>query len=221
MPTIQTRVGELRAASAGTPDVRGGAYAELMVSELMGRYFELARFGRLFHTMAKTVTVAATHNTPIAAATATPLVAIHNPIGNTRAAVLVRAGVGTVSGTPAGGQSVLNVMQTTTAPTTPGGSIFNALSSASASPQGSTMRSFNNVALTGMLPVIGNEVAVLGQATAITAAGSQGPGVVGEDLGGMFIVAPGFLAAVMCGTGAGSSWIVNGTLSWYEIDWPL
>jgi hypothetical protein len=44
---------------------------------------------------------------------------------------------------------------------------------------------------------------------------------VGEDLGGLFIVPPGGLCAIMCGTGAGTSWIVNAGLTWAEIDWPL
>jgi hypothetical protein len=165
------------------------------------------------------VTVAATHNTPIAAATATPVLGLHNPIGNNKAAAITRIATSSVSGTPAGGQFVLNAIQTTTAPTTPGGSIFASQLAASASPQGSTMRSFNNVALTGMLPVVGNELDLVGGPTAVAVASAVN--TIGEDYGGAIIVPPGFLLALMAGTGAGTTWIVNAGWAWAEVDWPL
>lgn len=222
MAIIEGTVGERRAAANVQAVLRAGAYSEQIVNDVgLGKYFEGARLGRIFHTFVKTVTIAATHNTPIAAATATPVVGIHNPLGNSKAAVILRVGFGTVSGTPAGGQAVLNALQTTTAPTTPAGNIFSGLLAASASPQGSTMRPFNNSALTGMLPVIGNEVMLVGQAVAAAAAGNGGPGNPGEDLAGSIIVPPGILLALMAGTGAGTTWIVNASLTWAEIEWPL
>lgn len=216
---IEGRVGEVRAAVGAEETVRQGRYAELLVSELMGRYFYSTLNNRIYHTFSKTVTVAATHNTPIAAATATPVVGIHNPVGNNKAAAIIRVNATTVSGTPAGGQFAFNSIQTTTAPTTPGGNIFSGFLSGAASPQGSTMRPFNNVALTGMLPVIGNELLMLGGVSAIASGVQVNP--MGEDLGGMVIVTPGNLLALMAGTGAGTTWIVNASLSWLEVDWPL
>src|SRR5206468_2386188 len=156
-----------RAAIGADEQVRMGPYAQVIVDELFGRNFIAALRNRAFRSMVKAITVAATHNTPIAAATATPVLGIHNPAGNNKAALLTRVATSSVSGTPAGGQFVLNGLQTTTAPTTPGGSIFNSQLQATASPQGSTMRPFNNVALTGMLPVVGNEIDLLGGSTAI------------------------------------------------------
>lgn|SRR5262245_1424964 len=217
---ITGRIGEVRSTVGGEETIRQGRYSEVLVTELFGRYFYSALNNRYFHTFVRAVTIAATHNTPIAAATATPIVGIHNPIGNNKAAVLTRFALMSTSGTPAGGQVVLNTLQTTTAPTTPGGNIFNGNLAASASPQGSTMRPFNNVALTGMLPVVGNEILLLGGGQSAIALGVA-TGVNGEDLGGMVVVPPGYLAAVMGGTGAGTSWVVNAALSWQEVDWPL
>jgi hypothetical protein len=217
---LQGRVGEVRSTVGGEEVLRQGRYAELLVSELWGRYFYNALNNRTYHTMVKAVTITATHNTPIAAATATPIVGIHNPIGNNKAAAITRIVTMSTSGTPAGGQFVLNALQTTTAPTTPGGSIFNGNLTAAASPQGSTMRAFNNVALTGMLPVVGNEISLIGGGQSAIALGVA-TGVNGEDLGGNIIVPPGFLLALMGGTGAGTTWIVNASLSWQELDWPL
>jgi hypothetical protein len=180
--------------------------------------------GRVYTTMVKAVTIAATHNSPIAAATATPVIGLGNPSGSGKAGVIVRSQFLTTSGTPAGGQAVLNVQPQgfgviTAAPT---GNIFNHLPKGGASPQGSVMKPLNNVALAGWLssPNAVEEVALVGGATAAAAAGNGGPGVVGEDLCGLHIITPGDLVAIMAGSGAGTSWIVNAGLTWVEIDWP-
>lgn len=216
-------VGQSRAASGANPPLTQGPFGDLIVNEGVARFFDSARLGRLFTTLIKGVTIAATHNTPIAAATATPVLGFVNPVGNVKAAVLVRVGFSTVSGTPAGGQAMLNfiagVGQSITAVVT--GNTFSHLLSGNASPQGSTMKTYNNVALTGLLPITGNEILLVGAASAAAAAGNGGPGVCGEDLGGSIIVQPNTLLALMAGTGAGTSWIVNASLTWIEIDWPL
>jgi hypothetical protein len=217
---ITGRAGEVRTSVGGEETFRQGRYAEMLVTELFGRYFYSALNNRFFHTFVRAVTITATHNTPIAAATATPVVGIHNPIGSNKAAVITRIAFHSTSGTPAGGQVVVNALQTTTAPTTPGGNIFSGNLGAAASPQGSVMRPFNNVALTGMLPVVGNEITLVGGGQSAIALGVA-TGVPGEDLGGQLIVPPGYLVAVMAGTGAGTTWIVNASMSWQEVDWPL
>jgi hypothetical protein len=83
------------------------------------------------------------------------------------------------------------------------------------------MKAYNNVALTAIVPVTSNEIALVGQASAVAAAGNIGPSNVGEDLSGMFIVPPNAFVALMCGTGAGTSWIVNASWSWAEVPWPI
>lgn len=220
--TVGGQVGESRTAT-GVPGsaIRQGPYAEVIVNDVgLGRYFEATRINRQFSTFVRAVTVAATHNTPIAAATATPVIGIFNPIGNTKAAVIQRVCGSTISGTPAGGQFVFNAIQATTAPVTTAGNIFNGLLNASTSPQGSTMRPFNNTALTGLLPVVGNEIMLVGGGQSAIAVASQVQGG-SEDLAGAIVVPPGFLLALMAGTGAGTSWIVNASVNWAEIDWPL
>lgn len=215
--------GERKAASNVQTDGRSGPYSETIVNDVgLGRYFEAARNARLFSSFVKTVTVAATHNSPIAAATATPVLGLFNPAASGRAAVLLRLSCGTISGTPAGGQFVLNSLPVTTPTTaTQTGAIFSNLLRDTATPQGSVCKVYNNVALAGIVPVVSNELALVGQATAAAAAGNGGPGGVGEDTAGLFIAPPGILLALMAGTGAGTTWIVNASWSWAEVDWPL
>lgn len=216
-------VGERPVASGATTGLRLDKQASLIVSQAHGQYFEAARNNRLFSTFVKTVTIAATHNTPIAANTATPVLGIMN-VSTDTAAVLLRCSFGTVSGTPAGGQAVINVIPSAypiiTAAAT--GSIFSHLPNATASPQGSKMRALNGVALAGWVATLTTiELTLIGQATAAAAAGNSGPNVTGEDLGGSIIVPPNCLCAVMAGTGAGTTWIVNASLTWEELPWPV
>lgn len=221
---MEAVVGERRAASNVQSDMRAGAYSELVVNDVgLGRYYEAARAGRLYTSMVKAVTVALTHNSPIAGATATPVLGLHNPIDSGKALSLERIAFQTTSGTPAGGQAILNALSVTTPTTaTQTGSIFNnLLKGDTGTPQGSVCKVYNNVALTGIVPTASNEVALVGGAAAAAAAGNGGPGVVGEDVGGMFIVPPGVMIALMVGNAVGTSWIVNASWSWAEVDWPL
>lgn len=217
------RRGPVRTALGGEEQLRLGPYSDLAISPFLGQYSLAALNGLIYTTMVKTVTVAATHNSPIAAATATPVVGFVNPINNTKAAFLLRVGFTSTSGTPAGGQAILNAISGigTSITATVTGSIFNHLLSQNTSPQGSTMRPYNNVALTGLSPTAANEILLVDGATAAAVAGTSGAGVAGEDFGGMLIIPPNTLLALMAGTGAGTSWIVNASLTWMELDWPL
>lgn len=218
-------VGHRRAQPGAEVPLRLGGLSEQIVNDVgLGKYFEMVRKGFVFSTFAKAVTVAATHNSPIAANTATPVVGIGN-VSENKAAVLLRVGFQTTSGTPAGGQVVLNIQpngadRITAAAT---GSIFNHLPMSGISPQGSQMRPLNNIALGGWIatPDAVQELMLVGGATAAAAAGNGGPGVLGEDLGGLIIIPPNCLCALMAGSGAGTSWIVNASLTWAEIDWPF
>jgi len=221
---LEGRVGEVLSARGADEQLRMGSYADIIVSELQGRYFELALRNRLFHSIVKAVTIAATHNSPIAAVTATPVLGLLNPATSAKAAVILRVATSTVSGTPAGGQFVLNAIPaiSTYPSTSQTGSIFSAnVGLSSASPQGSLMRVYNNVALTALAPVVANEVGLVGAATAAAAAGNGGPGNTGEDIGGAIIVPPATFVAIMAGSGAGTTWIVNAGWTWAEVDWPL
>lgn len=222
---MEAVVGERRAAANVQADARAGAFSELISNDVgLGRYFEATRYGRTFTSMVKGVTIALTHNSPIAGATATPILGLHNPIDSGKALSLQRVAFATVSGTPATGGVILNALSVTTPTTaTQTGSIYNnLLKGDTGTPQGSVCKVYNNVALTAIVPTASNEVALVGAAAAAAAAGNGGPGVVGEDIGGMFIVPPGVMIALLAGTGAaGSTWIVNAAWSWAEVDWPL
>jgi hypothetical protein len=223
----EMKVGEARAANSVVVTERAGPFSEQIVNDVgLGRFFEAARNGRLFHTFVKAVTIAATHNSPVAANTATPVCGFLNPSNSGIAAVILRAAFGTISGTPAGGQAVINVQPNAASVLTASatGNIYGAIVSSAASPQGSQMRPQNNVALAGWLATVGPtvELCYVGQAAAAAAAGNGGPSApVAEDLGGCIIIPPGALCALMAGTGAGTSWIVNAGLTWAEIPWPL
>jgi len=224
LPIAGVRRDGSRVSGGAAEDLRLGGFGEQLVNDIgLGRFFEAARLGRLFSTIAKAITIAATHNSPIAANTATPVCGFLN-VSSNRAAVLLRAFCASVSGTPAGGQVILNVQagQTTiTAAAT--GSIFNHLLIGGASPQGSAMKPLNSVALAGWLatPNAVAELTLLAGASAAAVAGGSGALAAGEDLGGSIIIPPGGLCAMMAGSGAGTSWIVNAGLTWAEIDWPL
>lgn len=215
--------GERIAQAGSMTSLRSDKFSALVTTPAHGQYFESARLSRIFSTFVKTVTVAATHNTPIAANTATPVLGIMNVSTDTAASIL-RVSVGTTSGTPAGGQVVLNVIPNAypiiTAAAT--GSIFSHMPQATASPQGSKMRALNGVALGGWVSTLTTmELLHVGQATAAAVAGNGGPNMTAEDLAGTLIIPPNCLLAVMAGTGAGTSWIVNGSLTWEEVPWPV
>jgi hypothetical protein len=225
MEVIKAVTGMRRTSNNVEADIRSGPFSDLIVNDSgAGRYFEMVRYGLVFSTFVKAVTVAATHNSPISANTATPVIGFGN-ISTNKAAVLLRAAFLTTSGTPAGGQAVLNVQSGGALPITAAatGNIFNHLVQGGISQQGSLMKPWNNVALGGWLatPNPVQEMTMLGGAAAAAAAGNGGPGVVGEDLGGLFIIPPGGLCAIMAGSGAGTTWIVNASLTWLETDWPL
>jgi hypothetical protein len=213
-----------RVSSGGQAQARSGVYSELIVNDAgLGRYFEAVRYDQMFTSMVKAVTVAATHNSPIAAVTATPVLGLLNPLSSRKALVFQRIAAGTTSGTPAGGQFVLNAIPlvTTQPSTAQTGNIFSNSIKDGAAGQGSVCKVYNNVALTALAPFVSNEIALVGQAAAAAAAGNGGPGASGEDVGGLFIVPPGAFVAIMAGSGAGTTWIVNASWTWAEVDWPL
>ena len=109
---ILARRGLTKMADGVADLLRLGGERQLIVNDSgLGRYAEMVLAGKVFTSFVKTVTVAATHNTPIAANTATPVVGFGNVSANV-AAVILRVGFQTTSGTPAG--STLHVPSFTT-----------------------------------------------------------------------------------------------------------
>lgn len=223
---VKMFAGEKKSGSSGEHLQRCGPYSELVVLQGLPDYAELTRTGRLFTSTVKQVTHAATHGSPIAANTATPLVGFLN-ISTNRVAMLLRAAFSSSSGTPpapSGGHVILNVIPNAGAIITAAatGNIYNHLLTADPSPQGSKMRPLNNVALTGWVSTLATyEHMLLFSTTGVALAGSSGPAVCAEDLKGQIWVPPGALVAMMVGGGVGTSWVISGSLTWAELDWPL
>ena len=96
MPTVQNRVPTnfSQNATVGTVDSPGGQFGEDLVAELGGKYYTLARDGRVFvgSTAVAGVTV------PVATTTS-PTFGIWNPAGSGVNAVLIKASMGYISGT--------------------------------------------------------------------------------------------------------------------------
>jgi hypothetical protein len=115
---------------------------------------------------------------------------------------------------------VLNLQANSKVTAAATGSIFNHLAYPGATPQGSTMKPLNSVALAGWTNESTQmELLQIGQASAAAVVGTGGVNVpAAEEIAGLVIVPPGALLALMAGTGAGTTWIVNGQLTWAEIE---
>lgn len=89
---IEMIVGDKGKLSTGATTVsRSGAYAEQIVNDVgLGRFFETARYGKIF-SLATAVGATLNGNASPLAAGGTPVWAIRNPVGNTTAAVILKA----------------------------------------------------------------------------------------------------------------------------------
>ncbi|HLA65018.1 MAG TPA: hypothetical protein VK600_00385 [Candidatus Saccharimonadales bacterium] len=215
MALIEAVQGERRAASNVQTDARAGRYSELIVNDVgLGRYFEAALNKRIFGLGAAGFTLVAANAGALAAALQ-PIVGIVNPIGNSRAAVIIRARHQSRSGTPAGPLYAVGGITSGAITTAAAGSILD-LSLQGAS---SSMKAYNNVALTGYVAAGGGSFQLPAGGPAAIAAGA---GVYHADFeeAGMFIVPPGGIFGLSA-TGAGTTHIVDAGLVWVEIDWPL
>lgn len=207
--------GERKAAANVQGDARLGPYSELIVNDSgLGRYFEAARNKRVFALSAVGFTVTA-NNLGALAAALQPVVGFYNPIGGSKAAVLLRAYTQTRSGTP-GGPFYLSGGPTAGAiSTSPSGTIVDT----SMQDAASSMKAYNATALTGYVAAGGGAFQLpLGGPAAIAA----GAGAYQSDLeaAGLIVVPPGGILAIT-GTAAGTTHIVDAALIWAEIDWPL
>src|SRR5436309_2388991 len=92
--------GEFRQAQGSAGSTRQGPYNEAIVNDGgYGRFFEACRNNRIFYLYAQNVTLATTHNTPLALASATPIVGIINTSAN-KAASILTGFFAWISGTP-------------------------------------------------------------------------------------------------------------------------
>lgn len=215
---MRGKQGERPLGRGNESELRLGKLSELIVNDSgLGRFFEAAFSGRVFYTYQQALTIAATHNSPLAAATATPIVGIANPPSSNRLAVVLSGFISHVSGTPAGGQAVWNAAKSSgVLSVNPTGSIVPGFIGGA----GSIMRCVNNIALTGLDITTGNLTAVRpfgGAAFAGALAANHDAGWL-DQVDGALIVPPGALLGVFAGTGAGTSWVVNAGMMWAELE---
>ena len=220
---IEAKAGERRVSNGALSDLRSGPNAELIVSHAgFGRFFETTRADRVFYLHNQAQTMAATHNTPLAAATGTPIVGIHNPASSGVAAVILYGWFASVSGTPAAqAHPVWNVVANATGITTnPGGSIVPGLAKSTTT---SSVEAYNNVALTGLNTATGNLLAVrpFGVDTFAGAQAANAHNGSRDDVEGAIIVPPNAICGIFAGTGAGTTWVVSAGMAWAEIEWPI
>lgn len=221
--TVKAIVGEQRAAIGSESTLRIGPYSELIVNDIgLGRFFCAARNGKVFMLNATAQTIAATHNSPLAAATATPIVGIINPVNSGRAAAILSGWMSSISGTPpANANPSWNFATAIQAiSTNPSGSIQPGLINGS---QQSSMKAYNNVALTG-LGIATGQVGLLRHFGGAPFAGAL---AANHDVGwwdnveGAIIAPPGTGIIMLAGAAAGTSWVVSAGMTWAEVDWPL
>ena len=199
--------------------VLSGKERDQLASQWLPPYYQATRAGRTFYLSNQAQTMATTHNTPLAAATGTPIVGIINPVGNTKAAVITYGWFVSVSGTPAAqAHPVWNyATQIATVSTNPAGTISNGMIQFG-SP--STMLAYNNVALTGMLISTGSVGAIrpFGMDTFAGAMAANGNNSSVDYVDGAIIVPPGAVVGLFAGVAAGTSWVVSAGMGWQEID---
>jgi hypothetical protein len=105
----QSQVGPQSQGDGSTPILRSGREADLIVSELAGKYGEATRRGEVFTlSLAATTTGVAAGNITGAAAAASTNFALWNPPSSGKYLELLKLWIGVISGTPPGGPILHN-----------------------------------------------------------------------------------------------------------------
>lgn len=207
---VRGKVGPVTGADQTAQELRMGRSAELIVADGHAVYQESVSRGGVFTVSVVQATIATANNSPLGAG-GTPLVGIFNPANSPKNLVVLRAVIGTASGTPAAQPfCVWNVIPAPAGITAAGAQGVNNFTFQAA---GSVAKSFSNSAITGS--VAATALRIIGGTAAIAA----GAGIysVTEDTKGEIVVPPGAFAGIACGNGAGTTWIVSAALSWEEV----
>jgi hypothetical protein len=197
-------------ASATPVTARLGGLGDLIVTELMGRYYENVYRGNVFTAAQAAVgsTIIAANVSPVAAGAAA-LFTLYNVAGNTKNAVILRAIINQISGTPGGGL-VWNIIPAPSGISAAGNiTPINNLNFAAA---GSQMRVLSQTALTGS--VLATMFRPIGGPAAIAL--GAGNNATLEETAGDIIVVPG-AALVIAATATGTTNVVCCGLTWAEI----
>lgn len=215
----QGRIGEVLARTSGEETMRLGPLLDVIMSELHGRYFEAVRTGRVF-TVGGTIAGfagAATHVSPLAAGTGTPVIGIYNPVGSGKVASIIMAQfvIAAVADT-AVGLPVWNIIPAAGAPGITATGNVTPLPNIVGQGGASAMRGFTNSALTGSVAasylrhLAPSSVQVaIATATAFT--------MMTENTDGGILVPPGAFAGLAL-SAAGTTYNVSGDLTYEELD---
>lgn len=195
----------------GVPlSLRAGRQGDQIVSELHGRYYEQNFRGNVFMLSVSTAAAITAYS---GGAAGTAMLAIYNPVGSGKNAVILKSTIGnvvaaSVAGTAAFGlyfgQTAAITQATTTAPT----------NCATLAATGSVMTGFRNIALTSSTAA--TNVHALGSYYWATAAGAIQTPNVPADFEGAIIIPPGSYAA-LGGSAALTSATWIGSLVWEEV----
>jgi hypothetical protein len=187
-------------------------YSAMAVSENLPRYMLQTYNGNMYHFTSAAITVAATHATPLGAGTATPLVALWNPVGSGKNLVIVKVGAAAWSGTLAAGGLVWNYANFTTLTTASASTPVSGIMGQAAS---AVAKVYSNVVTTGSaVGIFYKQEANLATTGVLAANGIEGEPAY-EDVGGDVLIPPGTWGA-LAAAAAGTSPIVTCSLSWIE-----
>lgn len=208
---IQGQVGLQALQDGAQVNASLGRAGEMYVSELHGRYYSLAKRGLVFGFSTAAVTIAATHNSPLAANTGTPIIGLWNPVASGKDLVVLKHSIASVSGTP-GGPMVWN-WGTVTATAAALSTVVSGRMGQS--PAGSIANVYSNVVTTSSLAgALHFHAAGISAVAATGQGGANAP--VYEDRGGDIIIPPGSWGA-LCSTATGTSHVIQASVVWAEL----
>ena len=207
---IQGQVGVTTSADGVQAPARQGKLGDVIVSELHARYYETTYRSNSFLL---SVSTAAAVTAFSGGAAGTPMLALYNPVGSGKNAVLTKASVGNVVAASAAGTVTFGLYFGTTAAITQATTVtpWNMVTQAQS---GSVMTGFRNVALTSGSAA--NNVVPIGSYYWATAAGASQLNGGPVDLEGSIIIPPGSYAA-LGGSAALTSATWIGSLQWEEV----
>jgi hypothetical protein len=185
-----------------------GDYGELVATELLPRYYNIAYQGLSFHFSTASVTAAAANLSPLLAA-GTPAFALWNPVASGKNAVITKVSATNITGTSAG-PLVWNYGDTTVPTTATASTVVNGLVGGGST---SAMKIYSSVATTGSLTGVFYKIACNFSGVATTGGNSSMPA---EDVGGDLIVPPGKWVA-LCSFATGTTHVFQASVSWLEL----
>lgn len=193
---------------SGSQGLRSGRENELILSELQGRFYEKTSRGGKFMAPWNSVTIAATHVSPLTAGTGTPIVGIYNPTNSGMNISITKTIQDLISGTP-GGPLVWNIVplpwNITAASSSPQSKLING-------PVGSVAKLWVNTAVTGSSA--GINPFVEGGFAAVAAGAAVNSFVHQHD--GDIVIPPGSMLA-LCAYAPGTSHLISGVVEWDEV----